>query len=146
MTASPDALDMAGIAARAADEKMATDIVVIDVSEQLVITDCFVLASAETERQVNAVVEEIEDRLREAGHKPLRREGTREGRWTLLDYNEVVVHVQHVDERAFYALDRLWKDCPTVEIEGVQTRVRPVSDDDVDDALAPEEPRRDEGL
>lgn len=146
MTASPEALDTAGIAARAADEKKATDIVVIDVSEQLVITDCFVLASAENERQVGAVVEEVEDRLREAGHKPLRREGTREGRWALLDYNEVVVHVQHVDERAFYALDRLWKDCPTVEIEGVETRSHPTSDDDVDDALAPEEPRRDQGL
>lgn len=146
MTASPEALDLAGIAARAADEKQATDVVVIDVSEQLVITDCFVLASAETERQVNSVVEEIEDRLREAGHKPLRREGTREGRWALLDYNEVVVHVQHVDERAFYSLDRLWKDCPTVEIEGVETGARPTAGDDVDDALAPEEPRRDQEL
>jgi ribosome-associated protein len=147
VTASPEALEMAGIAARAADEKLATDIVVLDVSGQLIITDCFVLASAETERQVNAVVDEIEDKLREAGHKPLRREGTREGRWALLDYNEVVVHVQHVDERDYYSLDRLWKDCPVVDIEGVETSGRPESaTSGSDDSLAPEEPQRDQGL
>jgi ribosome-associated protein len=138
---------MAGIAARAADEKLATDIVAIDVSGQLIITDCFLLASAETERQVNAVVDEIEDKLREAGHKPLRREGTREGRWALLDYNELVVHVQHVDEREYYSLDRLWKDCPVVEIEGVETaRREAASASGADDSLAPEEPQRDQGL
>ena len=109
---------MARIAALAADEKLATEVVVLDVSEQLVITDCFVIASAPTERQVNAVVENVEDRLRDAGHKPVRREGTREGRWALLDYVDIVVHVQHSDERNFYALDRLWKDCPAIEIEG----------------------------
>lgn len=148
MTASPEALDMAGIAARAADEKQATDVVAIDVSDQLVITDCFVLASADTERQVGAVVEEIEEKLRDAGHKPLRREGTREGRWALLDYNEMVVHVQHVDERDYYSLDRLWKDCPVVEVEGVETSTRPTSPaaGDRDDTLAPEEPQRDQGL
>lgn len=148
MTASPEALEMAAVAARAADEKLATNIVVIDVSDQLVITDCFVVASADNERQVNSVVEEIEDRLREAGHKPLRREGTREGRWALLDYNEVVVHVQHVDERDYYSLDRLWKDCPVVEIEGVEGAGRPadrsaVAGEPADDALAPREPQRD---
>ena len=147
MTASPEALEMAAIAARAADEKLATNIVAIDVSGQLVITDCFVVASAETERQVNAVVDEVEDKLREAGYKPLRREGTREGRWALLDYNELVVHVQHVDERDYYSLDRLWKDCPVVEIEGVETsRAATASDSGVDDSLAPEEPQRDQEL
>lgn len=147
MTASPEALEMAGIAARAADEKLATDIVVIDVSGQLIITDCFVLASAETERQVNAIIDEIEEKLREAGHKPLRREGTREGRWALLDFNEMIVHVQHVDERDYYSLDRLWKDCPVVEIEGVETSLRDAaSATGADDSLAPEEPQRDQGL
>lgn len=146
MTASPEALDKATIAARAANEKQATDIAVIDVSEQLVITDCFVIASADNERQVSAILDEIEDKLREAGHKPLRREGTREGRWALLDYNELVVHVQHVDERDYYSLDRLWKDCPLVEIEGVETSRRPSAADDTDDTLAPEEPQRDQGL
>lgn len=119
MTASPEALDMVTIAALAAEDKVATDIVAIDVSDTLVITDAFLIASADNERQVTAVLEEIEDRLREAGHKPLRREGTREGRWALLDYGELIVHVQHDDERDFYGLERLWNDCPRIEIEGL---------------------------
>ena len=117
MTAAPEALEMAGVAARAAASKLADDVVVIDVSEQLVITDCFVIASASNERQVNAIVDEVEDKMREAGHKPARREGTREGRWMLLDYVDIVVHVQHQDERDFYALDRLWRDCPVVTVD-----------------------------
>ena len=119
MSATADAIEMAGIAARAADDKLATDVVVLDVSEQLVITDCFVIASAPNERQVNSIVENIEEKLREAGHKPVRREGTREGRWALLDFVDVVIHVQHNDERNFYALERLWKDCPTIPVEGI---------------------------
>jgi len=110
---------MAKVAALAAADKLAHDVTVIDVSEQLVITDCFVIASADNERQVNAIVDEVEDKLREAGHKPLRREGTREGRWALLDYADIVVHIQHTDERRFYALESLWKDCPTIEVEGI---------------------------
>lgn len=108
---------MATVAAKAAAAKLASDIVVIDVSGQLVITDCFVIASAGNERQVGAIVDEVEERMRLAGYKPARREGTREGRWVLLDYVDIVVHVQHQDERDFYALDRLWKDCPTVEVD-----------------------------
>ncbi|MGV9662440.1 ribosome silencing factor [Nocardia niigatensis] len=119
MTASAEAVKMATVAALAADEKLAADVVVLDVSEQLVITDCFVIASAPNERQVNAIVDNIEDKLREAGYKPVRREGTREGRWALLDYVEIVVHVQHEDERDFYGLERLWKDCPVVPIDGI---------------------------
>ena len=117
MTATAEAVQMATIAARAASDKLADDVVVIDVSEQLVITDCFVIASASNERQVNAIVEEIEDKMREAGHKPARRAGSREGRWTLLDYVDIVVHVQHTEEREFYALERLWRDCPTVPVD-----------------------------
>ena len=117
MTATAQAVQMSSIAARAASDKLADDVVVIDVSEQLVITDCFVIASASNERQVNAIVDEIEDKMREAGHKPARREGTREGRWTLLDYVDIVVHVQHTEEREFYALERLWRDCPTVPVD-----------------------------
>lgn len=117
MTATTEAVQMATVAARAAADKLADDVVVIDVSEQLVITDCFVIASASNERQVNAIVDEIEDKMREAGHKPARREGTREGRWTLLDYVDIVVHVQHTEEREFYALERLWRDCPTVPVD-----------------------------
>ncbi|MFW0792706.1 ribosome silencing factor [Gordonia sp. CPCC 205515] len=120
MTASAEALEMATIAARAAADKLAHDVTVIDVSEQLVITDIFVIGSADNERQVNAIVDEVEDKLREAGHKPVRREGTREGRWTLIDYADIVVHIQHADERNFYALERLWKDCPVIEIDGLE--------------------------
>lgn len=122
MSASAEAIEMSRIAALAADEKLATDVVVLDVSEQLVITDCFVIASAPNERQVNAIVDNIEDKLREAGHKPVRKEGTREGRWALLDYIDMVVHVQHNEERNFYALERLWKDCPVVPIDGIEPR------------------------
>ncbi|WP_068146998.1 ribosome silencing factor [Rhodococcoides corynebacterioides] len=124
MSATSDAVAIATVAARAADDKLAADVMVIDVSEQLVITDCFVIASAPNERQVNAIVENIEEKLREAGHQPVRREGTREGRWALLDYVDVVVHVLHNDERHFYALERLWKDCPVLEVEGVRSEAR----------------------
>ncbi len=127
MTASAEALETATVAARAAAAKLAVDIVVIDVSDQLFITDCFVIASASNERQVNAIVEEVEEKMRLAGHKPARREGAREGRWILLDYIDIVVHVQHSDERSFYALDRLWQDCPLVEmdLEDVETDPEP---------------------
>src|SRR5271154_4472347 len=116
VTAATEAIDMATVAARAAASKLADDVVVIDVSDQLVITDCFVIASASNERQVNAIVDEVEEKMREAGYKPARREGTREGRWTLLDYRDIVVHIQHQDDRNFYALDRLWGDCPVVPV------------------------------
>ncbi|MFJ4650699.1 ribosome silencing factor [Nocardia sp. NPDC088792] len=133
MSASAEALKMATVAALAADEKLASDVVVLDVSEQLVITDCFVIASAPNERQVNAIVDNIEEKLREVGHKPVRREGTREGRWALLDYVEIVIHIQHNDERDFYGLERLWKDCPQVPIDGIgdpRTNVAATAGDD----------------
>ncbi len=117
MTATEEAIRMATIAARAAVDKLADDVVVIDVSGQLVITDCFVIASANNDRQVNAIVDEVEEKMRLAGYKPARREGTREGRWVLLDYVDIVAHIQHQDERNFYALDRLWRDCPLVPVD-----------------------------
>ncbi|MCA0158654.1 ribosome silencing factor [Tsukamurella sp. M9C] len=119
MTASDQARTLAAIAARAADDKLATNVVVLDVSEQLVLTEAFVIASAGNERQVNAIVEEVEDQLREAGVKPTRREGAREGRWALLDFLDIVVHVFHEEEREYYALEKLWKDCPRIEVEGL---------------------------
>jgi ribosome-associated protein len=129
MSATAEAIEMAKVAALAADDKLATDVVVLDVSEQLVITDCFVIASAPNERQVNAIVDNVEEKLREAGHKPVRREGTREGRWALLDYVDIVVHIQHNDERNFYALERLWRDCPTVPVDGIAALPTPAADD-----------------
>ena len=115
MTATEEATQLALVAANAASEKLASDIVLIDVSERLAITDVFVLATGNNERQVEAIVDEVEEKLRDAGSKPLRREGRRDGRWVLLDYADIVVHVQHAEERAFYALERLWKDCPVIE-------------------------------
>jgi ribosome-associated protein len=103
-------------AAEAAADKLADDIIAFDVSEQFVITDAFVLCSAPNDRQVRAIVDAVEDRLRDLGAKPVRREGEREARWVLLDFVDIVVHVQHAEDRAFYALERLWKDCPEVPL------------------------------
>ncbi|MEA3183785.1 MAG: ribosome-associated protein [Ilumatobacteraceae bacterium] len=124
MTASPRALELARAAANAAADKLATDIVVLDVSEQLVITDCFVVASAASDRQVVAVIDAIESALRDHDAKPLRREGQKEARWVLLDYADIVVHVQHVEQRLYYSLERLWKDCPSVSFEGATADLR----------------------
>jgi ribosome-associated protein len=114
VTATPRAVELALVAAQAAADKVAQDIVIIDVSDRLVITDCFVVCSAPNERQVASVVEEVERRMRELGVKPVIREGDREARWVLLDFGDVIVHIQHDDERRYYALERLWKDCPTI--------------------------------
>ena len=116
MPASERAVELALAAAQAAADKKADDIVIIDVADQLVITDTFLVASAPNERQVQAIVDAIEERLLDLPEKakPVRREGERGGRWVLLDYVDLVVHVQHSEEREFYALDRLWKDCPTI--------------------------------
>ena len=114
MTASAEARDTALLAAQAAADKLATDISIVDVGDRLAITDAFLLASAPNERQVQSIVDAIEERLREHGIKPVRREGVAESRWVLLDYIDIVVHVQHTEERAYYALERLWKDCPTI--------------------------------
>jgi len=116
MTATERALELVREAATAASDKLATDILAFDVSDQLVITDVFLLASGSNDRQVKAIVDEVEDRLRVLGAKPVRREGERDGRWVLIDYADIVVHVQHTEERAFYALERLWRDCPTIDL------------------------------
>jgi ribosome-associated protein len=116
VSASERALELAQAAAQAAADKKAENIVILDVADQLVITDAFVLASAPNERQVLAIVDAIEEALIGLPEKakPVRREGERTGRWVLLDYVDMVAHVQHSEEREFYALDRLWKDCPRV--------------------------------
>ncbi|MDP9092602.1 MAG: ribosome silencing factor [Actinomycetota bacterium] len=114
MTATEHSRELALVAAHAAADKLATDIVLIDVSDRLAITDVFVIATGNNERQVEAIVDEVEQKLRLVGSKPLRREGRRDGRWVLLDYADVVVHVQHAEERVFYSLERLWKDCPFI--------------------------------
>src|SRR5699024_9072577 len=116
MTAEERSVELARIAAAAAEYKGGKDVVAFDVSKQLAITDIFVVGSVDNVPQMRAVTEEIEDRMREAGAKVSRREGQGDSRWTLLDFVDLVVHVQHADERDFYGLDRLWSDCPKVEL------------------------------
>lgn len=116
MTATDRAVELTRAAAIAADDKLAQDIVAFDVSQQLALTDVFLVCSAASERQVKAVQDAVEERMIELGVKAVRREGEREGRWVLLDFQDIVVHVLHAEERTFYALDRLWSDCPSVPI------------------------------
>jgi ribosome-associated protein len=114
MSATEEAAELARVAAQAAADKLATDIVLIDVSDRLAITDVFVVATGSNERQVEAIVDAVEEQARLAGHKPIRREGQRDGRWVLLDYGDVVVHVFLSETREFYGLERLWADAPRV--------------------------------
>ncbi|KQV76027.1 ribosomal maturation protein [Aeromicrobium sp. Root344] len=116
MTATERAVELTQAAATAAEDKLAQDIIAFDVSELLAITDVFLLCSASSPRQVRAVQDAVEERMIELGAKAVRREGEREGRWVLLDFADVVVHIQHQDERVFYALERLWSDCPVVPL------------------------------
>ena len=116
MTATDRAVELAITAARAASDLKADEIIALDVSEQLVLTDVFLIASGTNERQVSAIVDAVEESLHRAGAKPIRREGKSEGRWVLLDFGDIVVHVQHAEDRVYYALERLWKDCPVIEL------------------------------
>jgi ribosome-associated protein len=126
VTATDRAVELVTTAAQAASDKLADDIVAFDVSDQLVITDAFVLCSAPNDRQVRAIVDEIEEKLRMIGAKPERREGERDGRWVLMDYGEIVVHVQHAEERVYYSLERIWRDCPAIPLpETVTTGSNP---------------------
>jgi ribosome-associated protein len=116
VTASDRALSLARAAAAAAADKLATNLLALDVSDHLVITDVFLLAAAPNDRQVRSIVDAVEESLLKLGAKPVRREGQREGRWVLLDFAELVVHVQHSEEREYYALERLWRDCPVIDL------------------------------
>ena len=117
MTASDHARELVRIAALAADSKQAEDLVALDVSEPLPLTDIFLLATGRNERNVLAIAAEVEDQLNDAGVKTLRREGRAEGRWVLLDFGDLVVHVFHEEDRMYYSLERLWKDCPIVPLD-----------------------------
>jgi ribosome-associated protein len=117
VTATASSITIARTAAKAAADKIAQDIVGLDVSERLALADVFLIASAPSERQVNAIVDGIEEELSKQGLHPVRREGRSGGRWVLLDYADIVIHVQHEEDRVFYALERLWKDCPVVDLQ-----------------------------
>lgn len=116
MSATPYAIELAHAAAHAASQKKASDIIAIDVSQRLALTDMFLVISAGNERQVMAVVDAVEEALHKAGAKRRMREGYSEAHWVLLDYNDIVVHVQRDEDREFYAMERLWKDCPQIEL------------------------------
>ena len=116
MPADERSRHLAVVAARAAAERKAEEIVALDVSERLVLTDAFVVASGATDRQVRAIVDAVDEALHHEGVKALRKEGLAEAHWVLLDYGEIVVHVQQAEDREFYALERLWKDCPVIEL------------------------------
>jgi ribosome-associated protein len=116
VSASDRAVELTVAAARAAADLKAEEIIALDVSAQLVLTDVFLIASGTNERQVGAIVDAVEEALHKLGAKPLRREGKQEGRWVLIDFGEIVVHVQHAEDRVYYALERLWKDCPVIEL------------------------------
>ncbi|WP_298228093.1 ribosome silencing factor [Gryllotalpicola sp.] len=117
MTATHHARELLQIAALAADAKGGEDPVALDVSGPLPLTDIFLLVSGRNERNVQSIAGEVEEKLNEAGVKTLRREGKHEGRWILLDFGDLVVHVFHQEDRLYYSLERLWKDCPTVPFE-----------------------------
>ena len=116
MSATEAAKNLAIEAAVAASDKLATEIIAIDVSEAIAITEVFLMATGANEPQVKAIVDAVEERLRKIGEKPLRREGEQQARWVLLDYGDIVVHVQVAEERIHYAIERLWKDCPLIEL------------------------------
>jgi ribosome-associated protein len=117
MTASEQSRAMLQVAARAAEATGGEDLVALDVSGPLPLVDVFFLVTGRSERNVAAIADEVEEHLLEAGHKRLRREGRQESRWVLLDFGDLVVHVFHEQERVYYGLERLWKDCPVVPIE-----------------------------
>ena len=117
MTATEETIRSVNVAAQAAENKLGTNIVAFDVSEQLTITDIFLVATGNNERQVSTIVDGVEEALHKVGRKAARREGDRENRWVLLDYIDFVVHVQHTEERSLYNLERLWKDCPQIPLE-----------------------------
>lgn len=117
MAASERARELLRVAALAADSKQGEDLVALDVSGPLPLTDVFLLVTGRNERNVLAIAGEIEDKLIESGAKPIRREGRAEGRWVLLDFGDLVVHVFHEEDRMYYSLERLWKDCPVIPLD-----------------------------
>ena len=121
MPATKQAINVANLAAEAALDKLAENVVALDVTGPLPLSDIFLLVSGRSERQVAAIADGIEEKLLEAGTKALRREGKSLARWILLDFGDVVVHVMHEEDRMFYSLERLWNDCPVVKLDATKT-------------------------
>ena len=121
MPASKSVIELTQVAARAIAEKLGTDMIALDLSDQLVLSEVFLIATGGNVRQVDSIADFVEEKLREIGEKPARREGTEE--WVLLDYSDLVVHIQSTTLRNYYMLDRLWKDCPRLELDVVREGV-----------------------
>ena len=121
MPASKSVIDLTQVAARAIAEKLGTDMIALDLSDQLVLSEVFLIATGGNVRQVDSIADFVEEKLREIGEKPARREGTEE--WVLLDYSDLVVHIQSTALRNYYMLDRLWNDCPRIELDIVREEI-----------------------
>jgi ribosome-associated protein len=121
MPASKSVTELTQVAARAIADKFGTEMIAIDLSDQMVLSEVFLIATGANIRQVDAIADEVEEKLRLIGEKPARREGTDE--WILLDYSDLVVHIQSAELRRYYMLDRLWNDCPTIEVDVVKDNV-----------------------
>ena len=121
MPASKSVTELTQVAARAAAEKFGTEMIAIDLSDQMVLSEVFLIVTGANVRQVDAIADEVEEKLRLIGEKPARREGTDE--WILLDYSDLVVHIQSAELRRYYLLDRLWNDCPTIDLDVVRENV-----------------------
>ena len=121
MPASKSVTELTQVAARAISEKLGTDMIALDLSDQLVLSEVFLIATGGNVRQVDSIADFVEEKLREIGEKPARREGTEE--WVLLDYSDLVVHIQSTTLRNYYMLDRLWNDCARIELDVVREGV-----------------------
>jgi ribosome-associated protein len=119
MTATAKAIQTANLAASAAADKLAENLVAFDVTKITPLNDVCLLVSARNERQVSAIADGVEEKLLEADIKALRREGRAQARWVLLDFGDVVVHVMHEEERIYYSLERLYGDCPLISLDAV---------------------------
>jgi ribosome-associated protein len=111
---------MTMVAASAASEKLGENLVALDVSVPFVLADVFLIASGRNDRQVAAISDSIEEKMLEAGHKLLRREGKTTSRWILLDFGDIICHVMHEEDRVFYDIERLWKDCPAISLAEIK--------------------------
>lgn len=116
MTASELAIELTITAAKAASSRKAQEIIALDVSGRLPLTDVFLICSGNSERQVSAIIDAIDEAMHKAGMRQVRKEGVSQCRWVLLDYSEIVVHVQHSEDRGYYGLERLWRDCPVIDL------------------------------
>jgi ribosome-associated protein len=121
MPASKSVTHLTQVAARAVAEKLGTDMIALDLSDQMVLSEVFLIATGGNVRQVDSIADFVEEKLREIGEKPARREGTEE--WVLLDYSDLVVHIQSTTLRNYYMLDRLWNDCPRIELDIVREEI-----------------------